>query len=288
MTFDLHTHTTYSHGTIRPHGKGTVAENAEAAARRGLRELAISDHGPGHLFYGIRRDQIPLAREEVRREDAARPDLKVWFSVEANIMDTENGLDVPKAEQGAFDFLLAGYHYGVRQGHCLANWTSARVHAGESAARRLARVNTDLYLRAIYENDLKVLTHPGDKAPVYMEEVAKACADRGTWMEISTRHAHLTLPEIQVCMKEDVRFIISSDAHSPARVGEFEGGLARARAAGLDLTRIVNIEPAPDEDACPGEGTAAARGLSASGPDAAGGSGAPAVEAGASRDDQEA
>ena len=42
-------------------------------------------------------------------------------------------------------------------------------------------------------------------------------------------------------MKEDVRFIISSDAHKPERVGTFEGGLKRALAAGLDPERIVNI-----------------------------------------------
>ena len=31
MTFDYHTHTIFSHGTIRPHGKGTMEQNVQAA-----------------------------------------------------------------------------------------------------------------------------------------------------------------------------------------------------------------------------------------------------------------
>ena len=42
--------------------------------------------------------------------------------------------------------------------------------------------------------------------------------------------------------KENVKFIISSDAHSPERVGTYEGGLLRAFRAGLDPERIVNIK----------------------------------------------
>lgn len=61
-------------------------------------------------------------------------------------------------------------------------------------------------------------------------------------MEISTWHSHLTVEEIRTAMKEDVKFVISSDAHTPDRVGSFEGGLARAFEAGLPLERIVNIE----------------------------------------------
>ena len=39
-----------------------------------------------------------------------------------------------------------------------------------------------------------------------------------------------------------VNFIISSDAHTPDRVGDFKAGIERAEEAGLDLSRIVNIE----------------------------------------------
>ncbi len=52
LTFDYHTHTTYSDG------KGTMEESVKAAVERGLKALAITDHGPGHLFYGVKRDKF--------------------------------------------------------------------------------------------------------------------------------------------------------------------------------------------------------------------------------------
>ena len=61
-------------------------------------------------------------------------------------------------------------------------------------------------------------------------------------MEISTWHDHLTMEEIKLCAREDVMFVVSSDAHSPNRVGSFAGGIQRALEAGLDVERIVNIE----------------------------------------------
>ena len=48
--------------------------------------------------------------------------------------------------------------------------------------------------------------------------------------------------EIKIAATEDVKFIVSSDAHSANRVGSFEGGIKRALEAGLDIDRIVNIE----------------------------------------------
>ena len=83
-------------------------------------------------------------------------------------------------------------------------------------------------LKALYENDLKILTHPGDKGPFDIAVVAKACEETDTLMEISTWHAHLTVEEIKIAAKTDAKFVISSDAHTPNRVGSFAGGVKRA------------------------------------------------------------
>ena len=61
-------------------------------------------------------------------------------------------------------------------------------------------------------------------------------------MEINTRHCHLTEEEIRIAAKADVKFVVSSDAHSPNRVGDFKSGVERALRAGLDPERIVNVE----------------------------------------------
>ena len=61
MIADYHTHTIFSHG------KGTIEDNVDWAIKKGLKEIAISDHGPGHLTYGVKRHSIPVMREEIDR-----------------------------------------------------------------------------------------------------------------------------------------------------------------------------------------------------------------------------
>ena len=257
MLFDYHTHTTYSHGTIKPHGKGTVEENVNAAVEEGLREVAISDHGPGHLFYGIKRDKIDDLWFDIEVARKRHPEIKILMSLETNISD--KGIDVTKEEARKFDFLIGGYHYGVVGCRSPKAWLLAKKHYQDSGDNgfvdekgypletskkyeELREKNTEMHIKALKNNDLKILTHPGDKAPVDMEMIAKACAETDTWMEISTWHMHLTKREIEIAMKEDVKFVISSDAHTPDRVGSFRPGLVRALEAGLDPERIVNIE----------------------------------------------
>ncbi|MBQ8151925.1 MAG: phosphoesterase, partial [Firmicutes bacterium] len=68
-----------------------------------------------------------------------------------------------------------------------------------------------------------------------------------TLMEINTWHGHLTEEELRlVSQNQDVKFIISSDAHTPNRVADYKDGIRRAIRAGVDLSRIVNIREVKD------------------------------------------
>jgi putative hydrolase len=241
MTQDLHTHTIYSHGVIYAHGKGTILENAAAASRQGITELAITDHGPGHKFYGMKMAKLPMMREDIAKAAEAFPDVKVYLGVEANTIDTPNGLDITKEEFKEFDFVIAGYHFGLPKGHMTGNWIYSHTGRVVGSTSHLKAMNTDIILRALYENDLRILTHPGDKGPFDIDAISMACEETDTLMEINTRHNHLTVDEIKIAMKYDVSFIISSDAHKPETVGNFPDGVIRAYDAGLEIGRIVNI-----------------------------------------------
>lgn len=236
MIFDYHTHTTFSHG------KGSIEDSVKAAKAEGLKAIAITDHGPGHLTYGVKRSDFPVMREEVNRLKTIYPEVEIYLGVEANIVSKGNYLDVTEAELPYFDFILGGYHYGIPGGYCIGNWLDAHHLMPGFYGKKLLVKNTDMTIRALYENDLKILTHPGDKGRFDIAEIAKACAATDTLMEISTWHAHLTTEEIRIAAKEDVSFVISSDAHTPDRIGSFHGGIKRALEAGLDIERIVNIE----------------------------------------------
>lgn len=242
MTFDFHTHTIYSPGIIKPHGKGLMEENVQEAIRKGLSAIAISDHGPGHFLYGEKREKIPEMQAEIQRLREKYPEIQIYLSVEANVMKYhDNWLDLLPEEFDNYDFVLAGYHFGTFHANMVGNWLDNMGLRLPGTRNALMGVNTEMNVNAIRRNNLKLLTHPGDKGKVDMAAVAKACAETDTWMEISTWHSHLTVEEIRIAMKEDVKFVISSDAHTPDRVGSFEGGLARAFEAGLPLDRIVNV-----------------------------------------------
>lgn len=235
LVYDLHTHTTYSHG------KGSVEDNVREAFNRKLEFIAISDHGPGHLFYGISRNEIVNMRNDIERMNVKYPKLNVKMSVEANIVEGGNGLDITPEEFEEFDFVIAGYHYGLFGCHCIRNWLwNKGFRSGED---KLKKINTDMVIRSLKENDIAILTHPGDKGPFDIRAIAEVCAETDTLMEINTWHGHMTVEEIKIAAQvEDVKFIISSDAHTPDRVGDYKEGIERAAEAGLDLKRIVNIE----------------------------------------------
>ena len=240
MTYDLHTHTTYYNGT------GSVEDNVKVAIEKGLEFIAISDHGPGHLFYGIKRNEIPSFKKDVEQMAEKYPQISVRASVEANILhaqpgtDHANGLDIKPEEFEQFDFIIAGFHFGCLNCSSIKNWLwSHGIKAGEDSLRKS---NTKMITDALRLNDIAIVTHPGDKGPFDILEIAKVCAETDTLIEINGRHGHLTVDEIKEAMQvEGLNFIISSDAHSPDAVGSYKAALQRALDAGLDISRIVNI-----------------------------------------------
>jgi len=240
LEYDLHTHTTFSHG------KGSIEDNVKAAVARGLKILGISDHGPGHVTYGLKRSNIPVMRDEIERLKPLYPQIEILLGVEANIINPSGKLDVTEEELRQFDYLLAGYHYGVfgeKPFHALGLHAQNYILHGwfHRSTKKQKIKNTEYTIRAIYENDIKILTHPGDKGVFDIGEIAMACAERGTLMEISTWHNWLTVEGIKEAAKTDARFVISSDAHTPERIGDYEGAVDRIRKAGLDFERVVNL-----------------------------------------------
>lgn len=249
IRYDYHTHTVFSHG------KGTIEENVKAAIEKGLTGIAITDHGPGHLTYGIKRKNISVMRAEIERLKLIYPEIEILLGIEANIIDKDNNLDITKEEVKLFDCVLAGYHFGVLNAYSLNNFGINMVRkivkkpfgadgagVADDAGGTLLNKNTKMVIKAIMENDIKILTHPGDKADFDILKIGEVCASRGTLMEISSWHEHLNIEELKILAKTKVEFVVSSDAHKPDRIGDCSDAIKRALDAGINMSRIVNIE----------------------------------------------
>ncbi len=246
LVADYHTHTVHSHG------KGTVLANVAAAARAGLAEVGISDHGPANLFgVGVRDlGSFEQIRAEAEEAMARVPGVRVLTGVEANVISLDGRLDVPRSLQERLDYVMAGLHVLVRP----ADWIEAAgVWAVNLAgrysatfARRARALNTKAVVEAVRRNEIDAITHPGYRLPIDTPELARACAARETALEVNTSHPHTTVAFVQAALREGVDFVVGSDAHQPARVGDLAAGARLLEAAGVPWERVRNAVPEGD------------------------------------------
>lgn len=237
---DLHTHTRYSHGT------GTIAENVYSAMAQGLQAVAITDHGPRSGLFGVSEERLAQARAEVDDLNGKTVGTRALLGMECNVVSAKGDLDLPPERLEALDIVLAGLHPGVRTRTLQDGWilTGRNVMARLSVSlRERARVsNTKAIMEAVLKNPVDIVTHPGWGFDIDTVDLARACARRGTAMEINARHGHMSVEYCRVAARAGARFVIDSDAHKPADVGKFAAGIAVAEAARLREEQIVNTD----------------------------------------------
>lgn len=234
---DYHTHTIFSDG------KGTVMDNARAAHEKGIKTLGISDHGWGHGYFGLKKNRKDEYFREIEEARKAFPDLRILVSIEANIVGPDGHVDLTEEEMKDFDLILCGYHFGSKVRGLADLW----MHASNAIYKYLrlgknyvTKRNTQALLRAL-DYPIHVLTHPGDKGPVDIVPIAKKAAQRGIMLEINERHRHLTVEQLKEIKDLDLKYLLSSDAHTPDAIGEVEEAYKRIVEAGLDLKKVVNL-----------------------------------------------
>ena len=240
LTADYHTHTIYSHG------KGTVYENALAAAGKGLKEIGISDHGFSHPAFGLRKRKLPRLAADCAAAQSATG-VRVLRGIESNIIGEDGKVDLKPERYDYFDIFLAGIHKFV-----ISEPASAvkiflpdlllSFKKNPKPSSSLIKRNTATFINVIKKNPVDVITHLNFCCFADAAEVAKAAADYGTYIEINSKKVHLTDEELYAVAKTGVKFVISSDAHSPSRVGEISLAEKTLARIGIDTGAIMNID----------------------------------------------
>lgn len=242
FTADYHTHTKYSHGT------GTVEQNVEAAIERGLKTIGIADHGPANWpWIGIRRlanfDRMIADVEAARRKYS---EITILSGTEANLISYDGEIDIPEEYIGRLDQILVGFHTMIIPKRWFEGW---RFMCASMAAKKrgerfqqVRKANTQALIAAVERYPIKIITHPGLKIAIDSLELAKACAARGTALEINARHGVESVGFVIAAASTGVKFALSSDAHAPKEVGLLEPAALVARAADLPVSQMINVE----------------------------------------------
>lgn len=237
--FDLHTHTTFSHG------KGSIEDNVLVAIARGLTKIGIADHGPGHRGYGVKRADIPKMRTEVDRLRGIYGDkIEILLGMEANVMGYDGEIDVTEEEKKYLDYILVGFHYGIVPVSFKGFWNFIVVNnlakVIPALKKTAIRRNTDAFIRIMEKHDVYALTHPSAKAQTDPVRLGEAAAKHGVLLESNEKHDSLTVEEITLAAQAGAKFLVSSDAHKPGDVGHFPHALDRLKEAGQIPQ---NVEP---------------------------------------------
>ncbi len=240
LTADYHTHTRYSHGS------GTVFDNAAAADKLGLKEIAITDHGFNHPAFGLKKRKMPHLLSDVAAANE-KYNVKVLTGIESNIVSESGKTDLSPEKYDDFDIFLTGFHKFVLSGVkdifnlFLPNYLrhGLKIKPSEELVKR----TTKTYINVIKNNPLDAVTHVNFCVFADALEVAKCAADYGTYIELNAKKTHLTDEELaDIAAKTSVRFIIGSDAHSPSRVGEISLVESLLERVSIDKDRIDNID----------------------------------------------
>lgn len=227
-------------------GRQNHREIIDAAQKKGLKEIAITDHGPLAAVIGVKTtDRYYELGEMINYSD--RQGVRVYVGAEANIRGLDGRLDLDQETIESLDILIAGMHpytmpSSLKDGARLFLQNSLR-HFSKGQRRQALLNNTDACVAAIYANPkLDVLSHPGLFFEIDVGEVARACVQKEVLFEINCGHEHPGFSDIMEANRIGVNFIVNSDAHFTYSVGELAYGKRAIEMLGIEPERVVNLE----------------------------------------------
>ncbi len=238
---DYHMHTTDSDG------RGSMEQMVQTARKKGLQEIAITDHGPRNIGVGIRNTGVLLrARDHAHKlNELFDGEFRILVGVEADVISCGGEIDVPGEVYRELDLLLVGLHPHVIPSDLE---TGAYLVGGNKLAyifppirEAVSKVNTRALVAALSRHPVNIVTHPGLGMAVDIPAVARTCAQRGCAFEINTGHNYIKPSQVRQAIREGTEIIVNSDAHFPETVGEFQSGWEVLLAAGADPDRVINL-----------------------------------------------
>ena len=151
---DYHTHTIYTHG------KSTIEENVLVAIKKGLKEVAITEHSYKHFAHPVKRKNIKVMREEVDRLNKKYPEIKILLGLECNLLGVNGEIDLTDEEEKMLDLVVLGYHKTFKP--TFKNFFKFLIpntfRIGQASKKRI-EINTNAYINAMKKHKIDILAH---------------------------------------------------------------------------------------------------------------------------------
>jgi DNA polymerase (family 10) len=224
---DLQVHSNWSDGKL------TMLEMAQAAAKRGIKVIAFTDHSVSlGVTGGLSMEDHKKQAAEIRKvQDKLGDSILILHASEVEIK-ADGTLDYPDKFLASLDLVLASLHTSLRQPR-------------EKVTQRV--------LNAIRNPHVDIIGHPTGRlipdregADLDMDAIFKAAAETGVALEINAHPARLDLDDMYARRAKDMGIPISinTDSHSEADLDMLFYGVAIARRAWLTKEDVINCWPA--------------------------------------------
>jgi DNA polymerase (family 10) len=220
----VHCHTDASDGTA------SLEEMARAAEALGLSYLTVTDHSPSaHYARGLNLERLRRQWDEID-EVQTRTRVRLLKGTESDIL-ADGALDWPDAVLERLDVLIASIHQRHRQDEA-------------QMTRRLVRAMR-LPVFKIWGHPLGRLLLRRVPIAVRLDEVLDAIAASPAAIELNGDPDRLDLaPDLaRRARARGIRFVLSSDAHSPRGLRALQHAVAMARRARLEPAEVLNCLP---------------------------------------------
>lgn len=219
---DTHTHTLAS-----GHAYSTIRENAQAAAKKGLELLAITDHAP--KLWGSCQT---IYFQNLKVIDRHAYDVELLMGVELNILDEQGNIDLPLRTLKQMDLTVASLHIP-----CITPGSR--------------EFNTEACINAMKNPFVNILGHPDDpRYPVDYRALVQAAKEQEVLLELnnsslrpggSRKNARgFDAEMLKLCMEYQTPIVIGSDAHVDTDIGRHDEALALLEEIGFPEKLVVN------------------------------------------------
>ena len=223
---DLQTHSTWSDGKL------TMLELARAAARRGIKVIAFTDHSLSlGMVQGLTIERHAEQAAEIREAQRVLGDSILILHASEVEIKADGSLDYPDEFLATLDLVVASLHTSLGQER-------------DKVTRRL--------LKAVRNPHVDIIGHPTGRlipdrpgADLDMDAILEAAAESGVALEINASPFRLDLEDVYARKAKEMGILLSinTDAHSEADLDMLPYGVAIARRAWLTADDVINTWP---------------------------------------------